>query len=331
MPRIAFRRLAPSDLQSLFFWLARPHVAKWYGKPPASFAEMVAKYGARTEESSAVRAFIVGVDGADCGYIQAYPLAAFPDYGAGLGCAPGAHGVDLFIADPWRLASGLGTRVARQFVEEEVFPRGATECFADPGEGNEACIRALEKAGFSRWKHVHVAGGEPQVVLRAESLAQYRLAPIDLARDWETCVRFRRDAYVATFGTGDGMDEELGADNAKYLENLRGRIGELPSANAHLWKGERIVGQAEMRLVDEDATLGYVNLFYVVPELRGQALGTILHRHAISVFSGLGKRAIRLSVAARNARALSFYRRLGWRVAGRRTHREAMDVLELAL
>lgn len=328
---IAFRRLAHSDLQSLFFWLARPHVAKWYGKPPASFPEMLAKYGPRAEDSCSVRAFIVALDGADCGYIQAYPLAAFPDYGGGFACAPDAQGMDLFIADPWRLGNGIGTRVARQFVEEEVFASGAAECFADPGEGNEACIRALEKAGFARWKRVHVPGAEPQVVLRADSLAQYRLAPIDLARDLETCVRFRRDAYVATFGSVEGMDEELGADNAKYLENLRLRIAELPSANAHLWSGERIVGQAEMRLVDEDATLGYVNLFYVVPELRGRGLGTILHRHAISVFSGLGKRAIRLSVAARNAQALTFYRRLGWRVVGPRAHRERMEVLELAL
>jgi ribosomal protein S18 acetylase RimI-like enzyme len=328
---IAFRRLAASDLQALFFWLARPHVAKWYGKAPGSFHEIVAKYGPRTEPSCPVRAFIVVVDGADCGYIQAYPLAIFPDYGGAFECAPDAHGIDLFIADPWRLASGLGTRVARQFVEEEVFARGATECFADPGEGNEACIRALEKAGFGRWKRVHVPGAEPQVVMRAASLAQYRLAPIDFARDVETCVRFRRDAYVATFGTGEGMEEELGADNAKYLEHLRARIAELPSGNAHLWSGERIVGQAEMRLVDGEPALGYVNLFYVVPELRGQGLGRMLHRHAISVFAGLGKRAIRLSVAARNAQALAFYRRLGWRVVGTRAHREAMEVLELAL
>jgi ribosomal protein S18 acetylase RimI-like enzyme len=328
---IAFRRLAAADLQALYLWLARPHVAKWYGRAPGSFAEMVAKYGPRTAEDGPVRAFIASLDGADCAYLQAYPLDAFPDYGGGLARAPGAHGIDFFIADAWRLGAGLGTRMARRFVDEEVFARGASECFADPGEGNEACIRALEKAGFGRRARIHLPGSEPQVLLHAASLAQYRLAPIDLDRDLETCVRFRRDAFVATFGSAEGMDEELGADNAKYLAHLRERAAELPSGNAHLWMGERIVGQAEMRLVEDDAKLGYVNLFYVVPELRGQGLGRLLHRHAVSVFSGLGKRAIRLSVAARNAQALAFYRKLGWHPVGKRAHREAMEVLELAL
>ncbi|HSS26349.1 MAG TPA: GNAT family N-acetyltransferase [Usitatibacter sp.] len=331
MAGIALRRLAASDLQSMYLWLGRPHVAKWYGKPPGSFPEMLAKYGPRTEDTCAVRAFIASVEGVDCGYIQAYPLAAFPDYGAGIACESGAQGIDFFIADPWRLGSGLGTRLLRLFLEQEVFAHGAPECFADPGEGNEACIRALEKAGFTVVRQVHVPGSEPQVVLRAASLAQYRLAPIDMGRDLDTCVRLRREAYVSTFGDEAGMEEEMGADNAKYVAYLRARIAELPAGNAHLWSGARIVGQAEMRLVEEDATLGYVNLFYVIPELRRQGLGRLLHRHAVSVFSGQGKRAIRLSVAARNAEALAFYRKLGWRSVGSRPHRETMEVLELVL
>jgi len=86
-----------------------------------------------------------------------------------------------------------------------------------------------------------------------------------------------------------------------------------------------------MRHVDEDPSLGYVNLFYVVPELRGRGLGRLLQRHAVRVFSRLGKRAIRLSVSARNAQALAFYSKLGWREVGSRPHREAMQVLELVL
>jgi len=328
---LAFRRLGIEDLQQLYLWLGRPHVAKWYAKPPGSFAEMVARYGPRTEPGSPVRSFIVGVDGADCGYAQAYPVAGFSAYARELRCGPDAVGIDLFIADAWRLGRGLGTRVARAFVDDEVFGRGASECIAGPSEGNAAAIRTFERAGFSRWKRVRVDDGEPEQVLRALSLPQYRLAPMDLARDLPTCVDFRRDAYVATFGTSEGMDAELGADNGLYLAQLRHRIAELPEGNAHLWDGSRIVGQAEMRLVEDDASLGYVNLFYVVPELRGRGLGRLLHRHAVRVFSRLGKRAIRLSVSARNAQALDFYRKLGWREAGSRPHRESMQVLELAL
>lgn len=331
MGRIAFRRLAASDFQSLYLWLSRPHIVKWYASAPRTFPEMVAKYGPRTEDGSPVRSFIVSVDGTDCAYVQAYRIEAFPDYGGGIECAPDAEGIDLFIGDAWRLGLGLGTRILRLFVEQEVFGRGAPECFADPAQGNDPCIRALEKAGFRRWKQVGPGTGEPRLLMRASGLSQYRMAPMDLSRDLQTCVRFRRDAYVATFGTSEGMDEELGSGNEKYVAYLRARAAELPAGNAHLWSGERIVGQAEMRLVEEDQALGYVNLFYVVPELRGQGLGRLLHRHAVSVFSGLGKRAIRLSVASRNAEALAFYRKLGWRSVGPRPHREVMEVLELPL
>ena len=40
----------------------------------------------------------------------------------------------------------------------------------------------------------------------------------------------------------------MGADNAMYLEHLRARIAEMPEGNMHLWHGDRIVGQTEMRL-----------------------------------------------------------------------------------
>jgi ribosomal protein S18 acetylase RimI-like enzyme len=328
---LAFRRLGIEDLQQLYLWLGRPHVAKWYATPPGSFAEMVARYGPRTEPACAVRSFIVRVDGVDCGYAQAYPVAEFSGYARELDCAADAVGIDLFIADAWRLGHGLGTRVARRFVDEEVFDRGVPECIAGPSEGNAAAIRTFERAGFTRWKRVRLDGGEPEQVLRSQALAQYRLVPIDLGRDRAACVGFRRDAYVATFGTQEGMEAEMGADNSSYVAQIRHRIAELPEGNVHLWDGERIVGQAEMRLVEEDASLGYVNLFYVIPELRGLGLGRVLHRHAVRVFSRLGKRAIRLSVSERNAQALAFYRKLGWREAGSRPHREAMRVLELAL
>jgi len=228
LAELAFRRLGIEDFQQLYLWLARPHVAKWYATPPGSFAEMVARYGPRTEAASSVRSFIVRVDGADCGYAQAYPVAGFPAYARALDCAPEAVGVDLFIADAWRLGRGLGTRVARRFVDEEVFGLGVPECIAGPSEGNAAAIRTFERAGFARWKRVQVEGGEPEQVLRSHALAEYRFAPIDLGRDFPTCVAFRREAYIATFGTGEGMDAEMGADNALYLAQLRHRLAEIP-------------------------------------------------------------------------------------------------------
>ena len=167
MAAIAFRRFGAADLQPLYLWLSRPHVAKWYSPSPRSFAEFVAKYGPRTEEAHPVQAFIVNVDGADCGYIQTYPIDGFPEYAARLGCEPGAAGLDLFIADSWRMNHGLGRGILRQFVEEVVFgANAATQCVAGPAEGNLASIRAFEKSGFVRWKTVANERGENECVMR---------------------------------------------------------------------------------------------------------------------------------------------------------------------
>jgi ribosomal protein S18 acetylase RimI-like enzyme len=57
----------------------------------------------------------------------------------------------------------------------------------------------------------------------------------------------------------------------------------------------------------------------------------MLHDHAVAVFRRRGMRAMRLSVGARNAGALAFYRKLGWVQVATRPDREPMEILEFAL
>ena len=169
MRDIAFRPLAEPDLQAVFLWLLRPHVAKWYGTPPGSFAEVVAKYGPRTVEGSAVRAFVIVAEGREAGYIQGYRLDAFPDYAQRLGCGPDAAGLDLFIGEQPFLGWGLGTEAIRRFAPQVVFGSLAADaCLAGPVEGNAAGIRAFEKAGFRRWKVVENERGEREAVMRLD-------------------------------------------------------------------------------------------------------------------------------------------------------------------
>ena len=331
MPRIAFRRLAPDDLQQVFLWLIRPHVARGYASPPTSFMETVAKFGPRTREDNVVRAYIVEIDGRDAGYVQSYDVASFPDYAARTECEPGTWCMDLLIGEPEFLHRGLGRRVIDRFLREVVFPAGARACVAGPGEGNVGAVRAFERAGFRRWKLLPSGEGEPELVMRRDRDPEgIRIAPIELPRDAAMCIAFRRDSYQESFGSLDGCDDEMGVDGARYLERLRLRIADVPEGNAHVWHGGDVIGQTEMRLTD-DARVGYVNLFYLVPEWRHRGVGRMLHDHAVAVFEARGMRAIRLSVAQRNAAAVAFYNRLGWRRVGARPHKQAMDVMELRL
>lgn len=332
MPTIAFRRLAPDDLQQVFLWLIRPHVAKGYAKPPGSFMEAVAKYGPRCVAGNVVRAFIVVVDGKDAGYAQAYDVASFPDYAEKLDREGALACMDLFLGEAEALGHDLGPRVIDRFVKDVVFADDAVRaCVAGPGEGSVAAIRAFEKAGFRRWRILRSDEGEPEVVMRRDRVdPAIRIEPIDLSRHAQTCIDFRRDSYHASFGTHEGCDAEMGADGAIYLEKLRKRMAEVPEGNSHVWHGDRVIGQLEMRFAEEPG-MGYVNLFYLLPEWRKRGLGWRLHEHAVDVFSRRGMRAIRLSVSRINEPALAFYRRIGWRRVGFRPNKETVDIMEIAL
>lgn len=169
MRALGFRALAESDLQAIFLWLLRPHVAKWYGGAPSSFAEVVAKYGPRTQAGCPVRACVIVAEGRDAGYIQAYRIDAFPEYARRLEAAPGAAGLDLFIGEEPFLGWGLGSEAIRRFTSEVVFGEMDAACaLAGPQEGNLASIRAFEKAGYAPWKSIENERGEREAVMRLD-------------------------------------------------------------------------------------------------------------------------------------------------------------------
>lgn len=67
-------------------------------------------------------------------------------------------------------------------------------------------------------------------------------------------------------GGAESFDQQNGADGSGYISWLRDRLGEFPQGCVHAWDGDRIVGQLEFRK-RADGT-GYVNLFYLVPDVR---------------------------------------------------------------
>lgn len=158
----------------------------------------------------------------------------------------------------------------------------------------------------------------------------YRIETIDLDAHADTCVMFRRNSYMVSFGTTEGLDEIMGPNNSRYLSHLTKYIGEIPEGNAHLWYDGRIIGQTEMKFIDDDK-IGYVNLFFIAPEFRGKGLGGLLHRHACRVFAALGKSRIQLRVSQTNEVALSFYRKNGWRSIGPRPGPQPMWLMEFPL
>ena len=150
---------------------------------------------------------------------------------------------------------------------------------------------------------------------------------IDLAQDADTCVRFRRDAYACSFGDLGRFDRECGVDGEIYLNWLAEKAAEFAQGFVHVWLGDRIVGQIEMRPRGQPP-IGYVNLLYLVPELRGSGAGELLHEYAVDVFRKEGLSKLQLSVSSTNERAIAFYRKFGWEDRGPRDDHPEVNVME---
>lgn len=142
--------------------------------------------------------------------------------------------------------------------------------------------------------------------------------PIDIEHYEDLCVQFRVDSFVCSFGSADRFYEEDGNGANSYLQWLRQRIIEIPNSCVHVWQREQVIGQIEMRRWKHDLSVGYVNLFYLIPEFRGRGFGQQLDRYAAHFFSQLGCQSARLSVSPTNQVAMKFYLRQGWIDLGQR-------------
>lgn len=143
--------------------------------------------------------------------------------------------------------------------------------------------------------------------------------PIDYRKMAKTCVNFRYDSFVASYGTAEKF-LAWGAEN--YLEKLASWQQKFPSLCVHFLVAGKIVGQIEAQ-VHKSGKTGYVNLFYLTPEMRGQGLGRKLHDYVVVEFKKLGVEEVFLRVVRTNKRALKFYIKHGWEVVDEIDKRDA--------
>lgn len=132
---------------------------------------------------------------------------------------------------------------------------------------------------------------------------------------------------VCAFGSAERFHESDGKGAERYAERLRQRAADLPGCVVHVWQGEEIIGLIVMGRWANDPVIGYVSLLYLIPQRRGQGLGTLLEAYAWVFLSGLGCRSLRLSASPTNVPAWSFYQRGGWQDGGPREEAEDVHLL----
>jgi ribosomal protein S18 acetylase RimI-like enzyme len=155
-----------------------------------------------------------------------------------------------------------------------------------------------------------------------------RFETINVETQRQLCIDFRRDSFVCSFADGnERFDADGGADG--YIDWLKVRIAEFPGGFAHVWEGDRIIGQLELRLRPDGS--GYANLFYLSPTARGLGWGSALNDYAVAFFRSKGATIARLCVSPTNFSAIRFYLKHGWRDTGSRPDRPGVHVYELSL
>ena len=163
---LGFRPLASADLPLLHAWLARPHVAEWWGAP-TSLADVEAEYGPLLAGDGPHRAYLATLDGRPVGFIQSYTPALTHDDGWWLDeHDPGVRGIDQFLADADRLGQGLGTAMVRTFVDGLLATPGVTRVQTDPDPRNGRAVRCYEKAGFRAVGEIETPDGRALLMYR---------------------------------------------------------------------------------------------------------------------------------------------------------------------
>jgi ribosomal protein S18 acetylase RimI-like enzyme len=143
-------------------------------------------------------------------------------------------------------------------------------------------------------------------------IERLRFAPIDMHLHRDQALSFREDSFYCSFGDTSGFHRD------EYIAVLEARLARDPWSAVHAWLGERIVGQMEFGQFKPDPSIGYINLYYLIPEQRGQGIAGQLDAHATDHLTRRGHRRAHLSVSPSNTRALRYYARHGWTQVGPR-------------
>lgn len=154
---------------------------------------------------------------------------------------------------------------------------------------------------------------------------------IDLSKASELCIRFREDSFVVSFGDANKFYEQDGKGAERYIEWLRNNLSKSSGSAVHVWEDSTIIGQMELGVLKNEPEVGYVYLYYIIPEKRGLGYSRHLDEYAIQYFKGLGLKKCRLSVSPTNVRAIRFYEKNGWKNMGPRPGHPEVNLMEKAL
>lgn len=145
-----FKPLEESDIDLLFEWQSRPHVA-WWWQEGCSRTEFESKYK-QYIASDHVFPFLIYKDSKPIGYIQYYRVDKVSDEKIRRLFAKPSNvvGIDLFIGEPQYIAAGHGTKIMNLFINKIFQSLTDVEIIiVDPRPENTLAVNCFTKIGFS--------------------------------------------------------------------------------------------------------------------------------------------------------------------------------------
>ncbi|TVX78678.1 GNAT family N-acetyltransferase [Peribacillus simplex] len=93
---------------------------------------------------------------------------------------------------------------------------------------------------------------------------------------------------------------------------MKERVRKFPDGQVIIEKDQEPIGQMELQIREYEGTeIGYVNLFYLIPEHRSKGLGKELVRYAERFFRQFNVSEYHLRVSPDNQRAIRLYTNTG--------------------
>jgi RimJ/RimL family protein N-acetyltransferase len=135
---------------------------------------------------------------------------------------------------------------------------------------------------------------------------------IDIKKHRDEVVKFRKDSFKISFGDTSGFGEE-----EEYLHWLDEKIRDFPKGIVLVEEDGKYIGQLELTIRQyECREIGYVNLYYLIPEMRGKGKGKELHNYAKQFFQNNKVSEYHLRVSPSNTAAIKFYLKVGMKEFG---------------
>ena len=137
-------------------------------------------------------------------------------------------------------------------------------------------------------------------------------SPINLEKNFNKCVEFRRDSFECSFGNSDGYETTIGKNGSIYFDKIKSRSSLSGWYYYHIFFEESIIGQLEFKNFSFLPQYGYVHLYYLDAAHRGKGHSRHLNDFVVNKLMDAGCKGAILSVSAGNERAIKFYEKFGW-------------------